>query len=307
MTEIGESVAVTLIKEDKPGRLKVTVRDKCDGARIEGAVVAVGTQTQTTGSSGEASFSDVQAGSAHAMVNMHFKDADYLTFFSHSPRIVRRREAKSSAGGDADVPSGGEVKLRVEIEAYKVIEKIRFRRVHLKLKPLNYGHWWVVVGDKSYGWWPEQGHLGPKDMEEPQPPPPLGPDPSIAERIQHMASMATYSAQSAQHSANNSTAGAYGQAITKTFAGVPGILNGDETHKKNERDPHHDDYEFEEEYSPVFNDCTTFDDLAKKMRDFSFAYEGDWSWRFEFGRNCHTFQIAMIKELQIKMFRDWKA
>lgn len=308
MTQIGESVAVTQVEDPKTGSLRVTVRDKCDGARIKGATVAVGTQTQTTDDSGDASFSDLPAGSTQAMVNMHFKEADYLTFFSHiMPRIVRRREAKSSAWGDADVPEGGESKMRVEIDAFKIIDKIRFRRLHLKLKPLDYGHWWVMVGNKSYGWWPEPGHLQAKDMEQPQRPEPLGADPSTAERIQHMASMASYSTQMARYNLNNSKAGAYGQAIAKTFAGVPGILNGDEAHKRSERDPHHDDLDFEEEYSPVINDCTTYEELAKKIRDFSFAYEGEWSWRFEYGKNCHTFQIEMIKKIPIKMFKDWKA
>lgn len=308
MTQIGESVAVTQVEEPKTGSLRVTVRDKCDGARIKGATVAVGTQTQTTDDSGEASFNDLPAGPTQGMVNMHFKEADYLTFFSHiMPRIVRRREAKSSAWGDAVVPEGSESKMRVEIDAYKIIDKIRFRRLHLKLKPLDYGHWWVMVGNKSYGWWPEPGHLQAKDMEEPQRPEPLGADPSIAERIQHMASMASYSTQMARYNLNNSTAGAYGQAIAKTFAGVPGILNGDEHGRRLELDPHHNDKVFEEEYSPVFDDCTAFADLQKKIRDFALSYEGEWSWRLEFGRNCHTFQIEMIKTVGINKFKDWKA
>lgn len=308
MTQIGESVAVTQVEDPKTGGLRVTVRDKCDGSRIKGATVSVGTKTQTTDDSGETTFSDLPAGPTQAMVNMHFKDADYLTFFSHiMPRIVRRKEAKSSAWGDGDVPEGGEGRMRVEIDAYKIIDKIRFRRLHLKLKPLDYGHWWVMVGNKSYGWWPEQGHLGAKDMEEPQPPPPLGDDPSIVERIQHMAARAGYSAQMARYNANKSKVSVYAQAIAKTFVGVPGILNGDEDGKRLELDPHHGDKKFEEEYSPVVNDCTTIEELQKKIRDFAFSYQGEWSWRFEYGRNCHTFQIEMIKTIGIEKFKDWKA
>jgi hypothetical protein len=308
MTQIGESVAVTQVEDPKTGGLRVTVRDKCDGSRIKGAIVSVGTKTQTTDDSGETTFSDLPAGPTQAMVNKHFKEADYLTFFSHiMPRIVRRKEAKSSAWGDGDVPEGGEGRMRVEIDAYKIIDKIRFRRLHLKLKPLDYGHWWVEVGNKSYGWWPEQGHLGAKDMEEPQPPPPLGDDPSIVERIQHMAARAGYSAQMARYNANKSKVSVYAQAIAKTFVGVPGILNGDEDGKRLELDPHHGDKKFEEEYSPVVNDCTTIEELQKKIRDFAFSYQGEWSWRFEYGRNCHTFQIEMIKTIGIEKFKDWKA
>jgi hypothetical protein len=307
MTQLGEGVAAPVTEVVQTGTLKISVRDACDGSRIKKVSVAVGTNKKDTDDSGEAVFSGLPLGLAAAYVKKHFKEADYITFISQTPRIVRRREAISATSDSKEITANSEAKLRIEIPVFKVVDKIRFRRIHLKLKPLDYGHWWVVVGNNSYGWWPEPGHLGAKDMEEPVLPASPGSDASVAQQIQHMAATASYHVQKAGYAANYSTVGNYGQAIVKTFAGVPGILNGDDAHKNAERDPHHDDSDFEEEYSPVVNDCTTYDDFKTKIRDFSFGYSGEWSWRFEAGKNCHTFQKEMINVLGLKMFKDWKA
>ena len=305
MTQVGEGVAVPIPKTELKGGATISVRDVCDGSRVEGADVYINSNKKKTDSSGEAAFSGMVSGFTDVKVYMHFKDADFIKFITHKPRIVRKKKAISEALTQIEIPEGGTKKLRVEIEVYKIFKKIRFKRIHLKLKPLDYGHWWVEKGNQSFGWWPEPGHLGAKDMEQPTPPPPLSANPSIAERIQHMASSASHSVNMAQYNLNNSTVGNYSQAIYKTFAGVPGILNGDEAHKNAKRDPHHGDA-CEEEYSPVFNDCTIEDELWDKMSTFANGYSGEWSWRFEFGKNCHSFQIAMIKAIPIEKFKDWK-
>jgi len=172
---------------------------------------------------------------------------------------------------------------------------------------LDYGHWWIEVGDKSYGWWPEQGHLGSKEMEEPRPPSPLPESAGTIAKIEHMAQSATYRASVAQYSANNSMIGAYGQAIYKTFRGVPGVLNGDEDYKRREKDPHHGDWlegRTDEDYHPVIVDCRSDADIKAAIRNFAFAYSGEWSWRFELGKNCHTFQKDAMKKLKLDKVKE---
>ena len=167
---------------------------------------------------------------------------------------------------------------------------------------LSATHWWIEVGDKSYGWWPEQGHLGAKELDEPTEPGPLPSDASITEKITHMAQRAAYSVSRARYSANYSTIGNYGQAIGKTFAGVPGILNGHDEGKLRERDPHHEFWragKTDEDYHPVIVDCRSTDEISKAIRDFAFAYSGNWSWRFEGGNNCHTFQVSAMDKLKL--------
>ncbi len=309
MAELGETSAKgAAVKALKKGKVKVSVRDVCSGARIEGAKVVVEGNTAETDSSGEATISDLSTGANEVKVNKHFKDADYLTFITHKPKITRSFEAKSAGEDLANVEGEKTAKIRVEIPVYKVVESVRFCRIHLKLKPeLDYGHWWIEVGDKSYGWWPEQGHLGAKEMDEPSPPPPLAESASIAQKISRMAQMAAYRASMARYAANNSVAGIYGQAIGKTFMGVPGILNGSEERKSMEKDYHHEDWlegKTDEDYHPVIVDCRTKDEIHKAIRDFAFAYSGEWSWRFEFGKNCHTFQIEAMNKISLDKVKE---
>lgn len=307
MTNIGEGIAVTTVKETKPGELWVQVRDICEGHLIEGAEVSIGSDKKTTESSGEVNFTKLPEGAVSVRAKKHFEDADYIKFIRHIPRIVRKYQAKSSSSGSAEVLAGDKFKLRLEMQVYKVIDSVKFRRIHLKLKPLDYGHWWVEVGNsKSYGWWPEEGHLQSKDMEEPEPPPSLAPDASATDKIQHLSLMATYYAKMARYKANYSAHGFYAQAIGKTLKGVPGVLNSGGEYLKKERDPHHGDGKFQEEYSPVINDCQKPDDLHEKIKDFSFSFSGNWSWRFETfgGRNCHSFQIDMINTIGLDKFKQ---
>ncbi len=87
---------------------------------------------------------------------------------------------------------------------------------------------------------------------------------------------------------------------------IRGILNGDELHKNNEKDPYHEEWKkdkTDEDYHPVINDCRTREDIYQLVQNFALAYRGNWSWVFEFGNNCHTFQIKAMSELNLKKVR----
>lgn len=309
MSELGEGVSVSkpVVEKKEKGDLKVSVRDVCDGKRIEDAEVIVNGESQQTDEHGESTFSNLAVGSAGIKVKKHFKEADYIKFITHKPKSTLSYEAKSSSDDIALIVKDKTSKERIEISVFKVVDSVRFCRIHLKLSPLDYGHWWIEVGDKSYGWWPIENELGAKDMDEPTPPPPLADDASAAAKIGHMAQTSSYQANMARYAANYTRASNYGQAIFKTFKGVPGILNGTEEHKRKERDPHHKDWiagKTDEDYHPVIVDCRTKEEIYKAIRDFAFAYSGQWSWRLEFGRNCHTFQKDAMKKLNLDMVKE---
>jgi len=144
-------------------------------------------------------------------------------------------------------------------------------------------------------------------MEEPTPPASLPTDAGMVQKISHMSQMASYRIELARYQANNSAPGFYGQAIGKTFIGVPGILNGSEYRKSIEKDFHHEDWldgKTDEDYHPVIVDCRTKEELHKAIRDYAFAYSGNWSWRLEFGNNCHTFQIGAMKQLKLDKVKE---
>lgn len=306
--ETGEGVAAAKqIEAVKKGKIKVSVRDQCSGKRVAGATIIVNGATKQSSAQEDIVFEEQNIGAAKVKVNKHFKEADYKTFITHKPKIVMNWEAKSSESDIVSVVEDKESTARVDITVYRVIESVRFCRKHLKLKPLDYGHWWIEVGDRSYGWWPREGELGAKEMEEPQPPPPLPESASTAAKIAHMAEKATYQARAAQYAANNSMVGAYGQAFYKTFRGVPGVLNGSEERRLREKDPYHLSWregKTDEDYHPVIVDCRTDAEIQQAIRKFALSYSGDWSWRLEFGKNCHSFQVEAMKQLKLDKVKE---
>lgn len=309
MSEIGEGAATTKpIETGKKGKIKVTVRDICTGKRIKGATVVVNKISKRSDEHDDVIFEGLNVGLANVKVKKHFEEADYKTFVTHKPKITLSWEAKSSAKDVAEVEENKESKIRIEIPVYRVVDTVRLCRIHLKISPsLDYGHWWIEVGNHSYGWWPEQGHLGSKEMDEPNPPQQIPQGASAAEKIQNMADNATYRAKAAQYAMNESNTGNYAQAIYKTFRGVPGVLNGDDHYKQMEKDPHHGDWKkgnTDEDYHPVIVDCRTDAEIKDAIRDFAFAYSGEWSWRLELGKNCHTFQKEAMKALKLDKVKE---
>lgn len=311
MSEIGEGAAVAKpVETAKKGKVKVTVRDVCTGQRIEGAVVSINGKEKKTVSDEDLLFEDESVGSAGIKVSKHFSEADYLVFLVHNiafanKSITRSFKAISTESDMTLVEESKTVKARIELPVYKVLESVRLCRVHLEINSIadiDYGHWWIEVGNKSYGWWPQPGHLQQKDMQEPVPPAPLPDNASVTARITHMVQRAAYNVNQARYKANESNPSYMVQAIGKTFWGVPGILNGDEDHKRHEKDPHAGDWRYgktDEDYHPVIVDCRDKEEIHQAIRDFAFAYSGDWSWRLEGGNNCHTFQVAAMKKLQL--------
>lgn len=309
MSELGEGVSVAkpVVEKKEKGDLKVSVRDVCDGKRLEDVQVTVNGKTQKTDEFGESTFLGLSVGTTEIKVKKHFEDADYIKFITHKPKATLSYDAKSLSDDITLIVKDETSKERIEIPVFKVVDSVRFCRIHLKLKPLDYGHWWIEVGDKSYGWWPIENELGAKDMDEPVAPPPLADDAGPSAKIGHMAQTSSYQANMARYTANYTKTSNYGQAIYKTFRGVPGILNGSEDYKKIEEDPHHGDWKkgkTDEDYHPVIVDCRTKEEIHKAIRDFAFAYSGDWSWRFEFGRNCHTFQKDAMKKLNLDKVKE---
>ncbi len=312
MSELGEGSAATTIEDvvAETGTLKVSVRDICTGKRVPEATISVGINTQTGDDQGEAVFSDLSVGSASIKVKKHFKDADYLTFLVHKlpfskTSITRSWEAKSSEQDVAIISKDKETRARIEIPVYRVEDGVRFCRKDLKYYGglnISYGHWWIEIGDKSYGWWPEEGQLQGKDLPPPEKPAPLPTDAGITAKISHMAYSAGYFAHMARYQLNRS-----GQAFYKTFTGVPGVLNGNEYQKRIEEDPYHQKWkegETDEDYHPVIVDCRTEEDIRNAIRNFALAYSGDWSWVFEFGNNCHTFQTRAMSELDLEKVKQ---
>ena len=312
MTDIGEGVAVTVSEDVKAetGSIKVSVRDICTGKRIPEPNITIGKESKDGDDQGEASFSDLSVGAVNVKVKKHFEEADYITFIVNKipfskKSITRSWEAKSAEQDVAIIAKSKETKLRIEIPVFRVEEGVRFCRKDLKIRgmsDIDYGHWWIEIGDKSYGWWPEEGHLGAKDMPAPAEPPPLPANAGASAKIMHIAAMANYKAQMARYSANYSTVGQYGQAFYKTFKGVPGVLNGSEERKRMERDPYHEKWKVgktDEDYHPVIRDCRTKGEIYKAIRKFALAYSGEWSWVLESGNNCHTFQVTAMSSLDL--------
>ena len=311
MTDIGEGVSVEVSKEEKPekGGLIISVRDICTGERIPEAEIKVGTEAKTGDDQGEAEFSDLSVGAVNVKVKKHFKDADYITFLVHKipfskKSISRLHKAKSSAQEIKIVVKDKTSKKRIEIPVYRIEDGVRFCRKDLKIQgSIDYGHWWIEIGSKSYGWWPVDDGLDAKELPEPVEPPPLSFDAGAKEKISHLVARASYRAQRARYDANDTQASYLTQAIYKTFTGVPGTLNADEMHKNSEQDPYHGQWKkgkTDEDYHPVIVDCRTQEEIYKAIRNFALYYSGEWSWVFEGGKNCHSFQIEAMSKLDLE-------
>jgi len=97
--------------------------------------------------------------------------------------------------------------------------------------------------------------------------------------------------------------------LIDTFKGVPGVLNGMVggtplfSGGSAITDPHDGD-PGDLTFSPVVNDCRTDDELKQEVRSVANGYSGNWSWRFEFGNHCHTFQKKIMGNLNPKGFKD---
>ena len=89
-------------------------------------------------------------------------------------------------------------------------------------------------------------------------------------------------------------------SLIETFLGVPGSLNdmGHHAGGSCSRDPHHNE-KAEIEFSPLIASSMPVSDVIAKIRDFSQSYKGLWQWILEYGQNCHTFQIELMRDCKL--------
>jgi hypothetical protein len=96
-----------------------------------------------------------------------------------------------------------------------------------------------------------------------------------------------------------------GVGVIDTIRGVPGALNGVPHFPSGTptRDPHDGD-PGDQQFSPVIDDCRSDEELKDKIRTMARGYSGNWSWFFELGNHCHTFQKKAIKVISARGFKD---
>lgn len=282
--------------------MRVVVSDICTQDAIEDAKVVVGRSSKMTDASGLATFDSLPVGSTTATATKHFQDADYARFVVQYPRVLWRTKAISKETGDAEVTDGGTADIAIDMVVFRLLVEMIFKRVQIKLSGDQYGHWWTEIdGSESYGWWPKYPLGAPQNRKSqpPQPPPPLPANPSWQDRIQHQFDRTVYDAQSAWYNARESTFG-------QTLRGVEGELNGQTSFGGTPtKDPHHGDTG-DEEYQPVLDDCRQDATIKAKARTFAASYSGGWSWRFEGGNHCHTFQKKMMADCDLQKFKVLK-
>jgi hypothetical protein len=84
--------------------------------------------------------------------------------------------------------------------------------------------------------------------------------------------------------------------LVGTFTGVPGSVN-----RGNPTDPHHGETDADTQFYPVLTVSKSYKDIADDIRTFAASYNGKtWRWTFGGGRNCHTFQVKMMKAVGLK-------
>lgn len=284
---------------NEQGDLKVIVVDQCDKRPIKDAESKVNSIQKMSDASGEALFMDLAVGDYPVGVSKAFEGICKIRH--HYPLIKTRFSQTETWEGSATVKDKAETIVEVSLKTYRVVDYITFHRRHIDMGGEDkYGHWWTQVGDaESYGFWPKypMGHPKNAESDPPEKPAPIADDAAWMEKLQHSASMAVYRAQSAIYSARNSS-------LASTFAGVEGEMNGQTSFGgTSKKDPHHDDSGADVRIHPVIGDCMTNDELGAKVRSFAQKpYSDTWSWRFEGGKHCHSFQIDMINTLGFELF-----
>lgn len=298
MTEIGEgsSVSKKVALTDKKGDLKVIVLDICNDEKVKDAEVLVEGKSKKTDKNGEAVFSDMPIGLKSVAVKLHDSALDYSTFIVHYPKVLRSHEAKSSARDSIEVKESTEVEITIRLEIFKLVGDIVFHRRHIDLSGSDkYGHWWTKVDASiSFGWWPKYMMGSDENMssQPPQPIPDLPNDAGKLEQVQHLFNSAVYEAKLKAHNMRESS-------LAQTLVGVEGELNGQTTFGGTAtRDPHHLD-SGDEQYHPVRNDCFDLTTITSCIYAFASSYQGGWSWRFEGGNHCHTFQKKLMSHCDL--------
>ncbi|MEL6105102.1 MAG: hypothetical protein AAFU85_03665 [Planctomycetota bacterium] len=81
--------------------------------------------------------------------------------------------------------------------------------------------------------------------------------------------------------------------LQSCFLGVDGLLNGGYM-----RDPHHGEESPDEQFCPhvAADDKRTETQIHDCLREFAKNYSGKWQWFLGWGKNCHTFQRAAMRD-----------
>lgn len=300
-----DSMAVQAPKVDKnrKGHIKVTVTDVCTGDAVPDCEVIIKTAKKTS-SSGEAEFKNLVVADYSVLVKKHFTDCDYVTFILHYPAVTISHKAIEKTNMLGTVKDGQTTNISIPIEVYRLVPDMVFHRRHLDPGGADkYGHWWVVLGDgTSYGWWPKFG-LGDANNRSsipPVPPKALSAGASRLSKIQHMFDTSVYKAKKAAYDL-------YEHSMSRTLRGVDGELNGQTSFGGSATvDPHAVYDEGNEQYQPVTHDCRTDQEIRACMTKFATSYSGEWSWRLEFGKHCHSFQKEMMAHCKTEQVKKLK-
>lgn len=298
LDSVGGPSAEDQDKEEK-GNLKITVVDKCDDKKlIEDVGVSAKSLKGVTNSSGEVEFLDISVGSYGVTADKAYPNEDYINFIVHYPKIALSKKALSKESTEAEVENGKTTDIQMKLDVYRTVNKVVLKRIHIDRKSGDYGHWWIEIdGTESYGWWPKYGIPDEENVSGEAPVPPDAPpaNAGIVDNIQYLAVRAGYAAQKLLYDVRS-------HALTQTFLGVEGALNADEALDPHDGDP------CDEEYQPVVHDCRTDSDIKTEIRKFAKGYAkkygSKWSWRFEFGNHCHTFQKRMIDKCRLEDLKE---
>lgn len=299
--EVGECSEASVGEQPPLADLTVKVVSKGKGRAIDDAKVTV--TLDRSGRSGRAGpgtviFKKLIPGGYDIVVVRPYPDQDWITFLVHYPAVTRAEEA--IALGHEPIDVAGSTTATVKIDYYRRLPKVTVRRNHIIWRPGRgddkYGHWWTEIDGESYGWWP-------KDVVGTHDPPPELPDPlpagaSKLDHVQHMFTSMIARVRRKAFELRNS-------APVQTLLGVEGELNGVTNFGGTPtQDPHAIDGDpGHEAYAMVITDEEEITSIKRRMRRFVRRYSGNWSWRFEFGQNCHTFQVGMLRAADLHRFR----
>jgi hypothetical protein len=308
--EIGEAVATPQVEQndkDKKGALKICIVNACDGQPIKDVTINIRAKSFVA-AAGELEVNDLPVGSLFVRAYRHFAEADYITFIAHYPKITLSHKARSERNTNAEVKDGATEQVTIELDVFRLVEKVVFHRKHISPKGEDkYGHWWTKIDDnESYGWWPKYPMSDPRNAgaPAPEPPVPLEEGAGVTAWMQHSVDTVVHAVRSKLYQFRESS-------LMRTFVGVEGELNGVTSFRgRSTRDPHHADKSAEEEYQPVLNDCRADTAVKECLREFAQSYAKNygekWSWFVEFGNHCHTMQKRMISHCELTQFKPLK-
>lgn len=304
--EIGETSGPGPSEKPQLGAVKVQVISKGRGRNIDQVLVKLTMDRfGHTGSDGTVEFKNVRPDTHDIVISRRYPNEDYFTFVIHYPAVKVAHEALGLGNEVVEVAPGATASTTIKTDFYRTLPGVLIRRNHIIWRPSGdedkYGHWWLIIDGESYGWWPKypvgsDENAGPA----PEPPAPLPPGASAAAKVQYKFAQMAFKARDRLFRIGQNS-------VVQTLRGVQGELNGVTSFRgKPTRDPHdlagdagHESYEV------IVTDEEDDAKIKQALRRFARSYSGSWSWRFEFGQNCHTFQVGMLRAAELRRFRPY--